>query len=871
MTLYLYTRFLPKHEKMGRYYYNPMRYNFDNVPMNIVFDTPAGYARPAETPSVLPNYNQQSSAGEGEQFSLRSGEYQEIAKSYEHWQKTFAMQKATMGFLHGDSQCASYVTEYGKKLNNFGAYIDKLTPEEYAKSFKELTGMSVDEYRAKKAENPQFRFNFADVVETKRKKAHINITEDGVDYGKKTVKNCAESAVEAKTRNLSSARKQLYDVKENAWNRDLNDICDFLNVGTTRGGAKKEFYNQDVQISGMRKAIEAGDMEDFAVRFEEYTGREFRIENFVKLQDAREKYNSAPEGSKEKEQLQAEYVQAIKNAYGDNVSQETFDSYMTTKKVSEGISKGALIVGATIATGGIAGAVGGAAASGTMALGATSTTAAVVGGAASAAVTTAAASGASAAYDHIANKTGDAEDQVDTGRNAAEIAAYTTEAHLAAGAGKFASKCIPGPWGKVAGIALEIGADASASYGIAKGFGHDTTIAQEGTIATASSLIPRLGALGAGAKNARTTSKAVNQQVTMNFEGVDKKFVDIIKRERPYLSDEMTIKHAKRLQRVSEGKTPWEEGPVSDYDKERHFRFYSEDPNGLRDLESQMKKIVRPGDKLMPVQKMELTEHEKELIDVYYREGTSHLSEDDMMDLCDIVRRSKPLDQDYTVYRTVNAGRNSSYVNSAFIDELKEGTVITKRDWTSTATKNDWACLQFHPDSLMGGGSGKGYVMRINLPKGTKGIDVRAAGVRKGFQSEFMLPPNSQIKVNKIDHVNQIIECEYILPKTEDYMPNSAFDMKLSHLGKYDKHSIGDIDDVFTETSTLSYPNRKIEHVEVYKDSAVPEIDIKTDVITRPDGSTVTVKTDWSSGKRVLEKVIRNKDGKVIFKDTIKP
>ena len=55
-------------------------------------------------------------------------------------------------------------------------------------------------------------------------------------------------------------------------------------------------------------------------------------------------------------------------------------------------------------------------------------------------------------------------------------------------------------------------------------------------------------------------------------------------------------------------------------------------------------------------------------------------------------------------------------------------------------------------------GSQDGYIMRIKLPIGTKGV--------LGGYDEYLLPRNAQIKVVKINNVNgvKIADCEYILP-----------------------------------------------------------------------------------------------------------
>ena len=65
------------------------------------------------------------------------------------------------------------------------------------------------------------------------------------------------------------------------------------------------------------------------------------------------------------------------------------------------------------------------------------------------------------------------------------------------------------------------------------------------------------------------------------------------------------------------------------------------------------------------------------------------------------------------------------------------------------------------------GHNNSGYIMRIKLPKGTKGLDCRRSigkDLDGGYNAEFILPRNSQFRIKAIDKSQRIIECEYILP-----------------------------------------------------------------------------------------------------------
>lgn len=112
-----------------------------------------------------------------------------------------------------------------------------------------------------------------------------------------------------------------------------------------------------------------------------------------------------------------------------------------------------------------------------------------------------------------------------------------------------------------------------------------------------------------------------------------------------------------------------------------------------------------------------------------------------------LVERSEPLKQEAYVYRGITGLDRET---SEFMRTIKEGAVITDKAFVSTAKTPD---VQFQQFLSYGGDT---MVLRIKLPKGTKGINANT--------SEFVLPRNSQIRVVSIDRELGIAECEYILP-----------------------------------------------------------------------------------------------------------
>lgn len=121
-----------------------------------------------------------------------------------------------------------------------------------------------------------------------------------------------------------------------------------------------------------------------------------------------------------------------------------------------------------------------------------------------------------------------------------------------------------------------------------------------------------------------------------------------------------------------------------------------------------------------------------------------------------VFERAPELKKESVVYRALY-GDEMCKESNEFIDSLKEGMTFTDKAFMSTSEKVDSPqFLQFarsvvHDDY--------GALMRIRLPKGTK-------GVRFGCD-EFLLPRGSEIKINKVEIVGgmKIVDCEYVLPK----------------------------------------------------------------------------------------------------------
>ncbi len=121
-----------------------------------------------------------------------------------------------------------------------------------------------------------------------------------------------------------------------------------------------------------------------------------------------------------------------------------------------------------------------------------------------------------------------------------------------------------------------------------------------------------------------------------------------------------------------------------------------------------------------------------------------------------LFQKAPALDEEAVVYRAVSSHNGK---NQKFIDSLKDGFVVENPAYTSTATfSKDEQFYQFAADVAKK--EDDGVLMRIHLPKGTKGV--------LGGHNEYLLPRNSQIKINNIEVIDgvKVANCEYILPKS---------------------------------------------------------------------------------------------------------
>lgn len=149
------------------------------------------------------------------------------------------------------------------------------------------------------------------------------------------------------------------------------------------------------------------------------------------------------------------------------------------------------------------------------------------------------------------------------------------------------------------------------------------------------------------------------------------------------------------------------------------------------------------------------------------RSGADLSDVEDIKVLDRLIQDAVPLEEDAYVYRGIRTQKIwDDFSELDFAKDLAEGNILEDKAFVSTARVYGDLLAQVDPHNFSGHNT-SGYVMRIKLPKGTKGLDCRRSIGRDldgGYNAEFILPRNSQFKIVSIDKKQRIMECEYILP-----------------------------------------------------------------------------------------------------------
>ena len=180
-----------------------------------------------------------------------------------------------------------------------------------------------------------------------------------------------------------------------------------------------------------------------------------------------------------------------------------------------------------------------------------------------------------------------------------------------------------------------------------------------------------------------------------------------------------------------------------------------------------LSKLVRQEDKTIPyTDKRLFTSHEAEMVASYQDEYAFNMhlrlgkispeTSIEIRTMDAMMEAALPLENEATVFRGIVTKDNGNVLD--FARELFAGNTLTDKAFVSTSRNAAETVAQF--------GEQSGYIMRIHLPKGTKGIDCRRFTTRElntGANAEFILPRNSKFFINSVDDNYKIVDANYIL------------------------------------------------------------------------------------------------------------
>ncbi len=134
-----------------------------------------------------------------------------------------------------------------------------------------------------------------------------------------------------------------------------------------------------------------------------------------------------------------------------------------------------------------------------------------------------------------------------------------------------------------------------------------------------------------------------------------------------------------------------------------------------------------------------------------------------------LINEAIPLEENTYVYTGIRTQKIwDNFKPMEFAKDIEAGTIINDKSFVVTSRSYDEYLAQIDPCNLGKEHRDAGYILRISLPKGTKGFDYRrcsvAADSDRGVNALYVLPENSEIKIRHVDDISRILDCEYILP-----------------------------------------------------------------------------------------------------------
>lgn len=152
------------------------------------------------------------------------------------------------------------------------------------------------------------------------------------------------------------------------------------------------------------------------------------------------------------------------------------------------------------------------------------------------------------------------------------------------------------------------------------------------------------------------------------------------------------------------------------------------------------------------------------------RAGVDVSDVDEVKRLNKLINEAEPLEEETYVYRAIRThelwGDHNEY---EFAKDMNVGDILKDRAFVATSRAYDVDIAGGDPKNWDERLENYGLIMRIRLPKGTKGLDCRRCSMRdsdRGSNATYILPPGAEFKIRAFDFPRRIMSCDYILPNS---------------------------------------------------------------------------------------------------------
>ena len=207
---------------------------------------------------------------------------------------------------------------------------------------------------------------------------------------------------------------------------------------------------------------------------------------------------------------------------------------------------------------------------------------------------------------------------------------------------------------------------------------------------------------------------------------------------------------------------------LKDIIREKFPKYTNIAQDSIERQKERLAKLINPEDKELPFHDDRLfTSHEAEMVGSYQDEYAFNPllrmgkikpeKSIEIRTLDKMMIDAEPLPDEAVVYRGVVTKHDNEVLD--FSREYYAGNIVEDKAYVSTSRNAAETIAQF--------GENSGYVIKLNLPKGTKGIDCRRftmLDLPTGANAEFILPRGSKFKINAVDDNYKLIEADYLLP-----------------------------------------------------------------------------------------------------------